>query len=171
MGDSKVVAAVARWMAAVLAVALATGCASLRWSVQKSLREPGERLSDFPEVVWAEYECDKQKRPFFKIEENDLVPPRVKAGEEFAHRLVYVLCPARPTGVVSGRLQTRIRYRGDPIVRETTRHYDLKPGRWVVDAEVQLPPDAQPGVYAYEIAFESARVDFEERLTFVVESP
>jgi len=158
-------------LAVALLVFLATGCASLRWSVKKSLRDPGERITDFPEVVWAEYDCDRQKRPFFKIEENDLVPPRVEAGGEFAHRLVYVLCPARPTGVVSGRLLTRIRYRGDPIVRETTEAYDLKPGRWVVDAEVQLPADAQPGVYAYEIAFESARVDFEKRLTFVVQSP
>jgi len=166
LGDSKV----GRSLLVVLAVALVCGCASLRWSVQKSLRPPGERLSDFPEAVWAEYDCGKQERPFFKIERNELVPPRVKAGGLFAHRLVYVMCPTRPTGVVSGRLQTRIRFRGDPIVRETTETYDIKPGRWVVDAQVQLPAHAEPGVYAYEIAFRGERVDFEERLTFVVQS-
>jgi hypothetical protein len=164
VGHSKIVAALA------LAALCASGCASLRWSLAKSLRQPGEALADFPEEVWAEYDCDKQRRPFFAIEENELVPPRVRAGGEFNHRLVYVLCPARPTGVISGRLHTRIRFRGDPIVRETTEAYELKPGRWVVDAEVQLPSDAEPGVYAYEVAFESAPVGFEKRLTFVVQS-
>lgn len=163
MGHPKVVGA-------VLALVLASGCASLRWSVQKSLRDPGERLTDFPEVVWEEYDCASQKRPFFVIEQNDLVPPRVKAGGAFAHRMVYAMCPSRPTEVVSGRLLTRIRFRGDPIVRETTEAYELKPGRWVVDAEVQLPEDAEPGVYAYEVAFESSGVGFEKRLTFVVQS-
>lgn len=167
MGDSKVAAA-------LLALALLgplSGCASLTWSVKKSLRTPGERLEHFPEVVWKEYDCDKQKRPFFKIEQNDIVPPRVEAGGEFAHRMIYVMCPARPTGVVSGRLMTRIRFRGDPIVRETTETYDLKPGRWVVDAEIELPVDAEPGIYAFEVAFDSRQVEFEKRLTFVVQAP
>lgn len=157
-------------VSALLALLLAlNGCASLRWSVERALREPGERLSDFPEEVWEEYDCGAQKRPFFVIERNELVPPRVKAGGRFAHRLVYAMCPTRPTGVVPGRLLTRIRFRGDPIVRETDDAYELKPGRWVVDAEVQLPPDAEPGVYAYEVAFQGAGVDFEKSLTFVVQ--
>jgi hypothetical protein len=149
---------------------LATSCASVRWSLQKSLREPGEHLESFPEEVWAEYDCDAQKRPFFIIEENELVPPRVKVGGEFNHRMIYVLCPRRPTGVVSGRLRTWIRFRGKPIVRETTEDYEIKPGRWIVDAEVALPEDAEPGIYAYELAFKSAALSFERSLTFVVRS-
>lgn len=162
MGDSKVMA-----LAGALLL-LAGGCASLRWNVQKSLREPGERLETFPEQVWEEYDCETQKRPFFVIEKNELVPPRVKAGGAFNHRLVYVMCPVQPTGVVAGRLMTRIRFRGDPIVRETTEAYEIKPGRWVVDAEVSLPDGADPGIYAYEIDFDSRAVRFEKRLTFVV---
>jgi hypothetical protein len=147
---------------------LAMGCASMRWALQKSLRDPGERLESFPEEVWAEYDCDAQKRPFFMIEKNELVPPRVKVGGDFNHRMVYVMCPPRPTGVVSGRLRTRIRFRGDPIVRETTEAYEIKPGRWILDAEVTLPEDAQPGIYAYEMDFKGAALHFEKRLTFVV---
>ena len=127
MGDSKVVV-----LCAALALLVAGGCASLRWSVQKSLRSPGEKLESFPELVWDEYDCEAQKRPFFLIEANEIVPPRVSAGGAFNHRLVYVMCPARPTAVVSGRLVTRIRFRGDPIVRESTEAYEIKPGRWVV---------------------------------------
>jgi hypothetical protein len=162
MGHPKIVTLVA----AVLA--LATGCAGLRWSMQKSLRNPGEHLEAFPEAVWQEYDCAAQRRPFFVIERNELVPPRVKIGGEFNHRLVYALCPDQPTQTVSGRLQTKIRFRGDPIVRETTEAYELKPGRWTVDAEVGLPETAEPGVYAYEISFESGAVSFERQLTFVV---
>ena len=161
MGHSKVIALFATLL-------LATGCASMRWSLQKSLRDPGERLESFPEEVWEEYDCDAQKRPFFIIEKNELVPPRVKVGGDFNHRMVYVMCPPRPTGVVSGRLRTRIRFRGDPIVRETTEAYEIKPGRWIVDAEVTLPENAEPGIYAYEMAFSGAALSFEKSLTFVV---
>jgi hypothetical protein len=161
LGHSKVVALLA-------ALLLATGCASVRWSLHKSLRDPGEHLESFPEEVWEEYDCDAQRRPFFIIEKNELVPPRVKVGGGFNHRMVYVMCPVRPTGVVSGRLRTRIRFRGDPIVRETTEAYEIKPGRWIVDAEVTLPENAEPGIYAYEMAFKGAALRFEKSLTFVV---
>jgi hypothetical protein len=161
LGHSKVVAL-------FTVLLLATSCASMRWSLQKALRDPGEHLESFPEEVWEEYDCDAQKRPFFIIEENQLVPRRVKVGGEFNHRMVYVMCPPRPTGVVSGRLRTRIRFRGNPIVRETTEAYEIKPGRWVVDAEVALPESAEPGIYAYELAFKGAALSFEKSLTFVV---
>lgn len=163
MGHSKIVAL-------LTVLLLATGCASMRWSLQKFMRKPGERLESFPEEVWEEYDCDAQKRPFFIIEKNELVPARVKAGGDFNHRLVYVMCPPRPTAVVTGRLRTRIRYRGDPIVRETTDAYEIKPGRWVVDAEVSLPENAEPGIYAYELEFKGTRLSFEKSLTFLVQA-
>ncbi len=162
MGDSKVIAA-----ALSLLLAL-SGCATLRWNLQHSLRAPGERIEDFPEVVWNEYTCDDRKRPFFALETNELIPPQVEAGGSFNHRMIYAMCPVRPTAVVTGRLVTRIRFRGDPIVRERTEAYEIKPGRWVVDAEVSLPSAAEAGVYAYEIEFSAGALHFAESLTFVV---
>ena len=82
MGHPKVIAA-------GLACLFMSGCASvhgLRWEVQKSLRSPGEEMKAFPDAVWLEYDCESQKRPFFVIEENELIPPRVKAGGDFNHR-------------------------------------------------------------------------------------
>ena len=38
----------------------------------------------------------------------------------------------------------------------------------MVDALVHLPENAEPGVYAYEVEFESDRLVFEKSLTFVV---
>ena len=157
MGNPKIVGA-------LLVLALSLGCANFT----RSFRKPGEKIHAFPEEVWSEYDCQSQKRPFFIIEQNELVPSTVAAGGAFNHRMIYAMCPRQPTEVVTGTLHTRIRYRGNPILREATDSYEIKPGRWVVDAEVSLPPDAEPGVYAYEIGFQGSGVRFEKRLTFIV---
>jgi hypothetical protein len=147
------------------------GCATVRWSVQKALREEGIENASFPEVVWEEYDCETQKRPFFILEENELVPPEVKPGGEFNHRMVYVMCPARSTQVVAGQLSTRIRFKGDAIVDTTDVRYEIKPGRWIVDAFVEIPDDAEAGVYAYEVEFSGKGLLFDKSLTFLVKGP
>jgi hypothetical protein len=157
---------VAAWL---LLVVLASGCAPLRWSAQKALREQGARLTAFPEAVAEEYGCADRKLPFFEIERGEIVPPRVRAGGEFNHRLVTVLCPARPTEVAVGRLVEGIRFRGRVVHGETRERFEIRPGRWVLDAMVELPPDAEPGLYAYELRFEAPNVSFEESWSFVVE--
>ncbi len=153
---------------ALIAMTLCVGCASVRWSVVKLFRDPGESLETFPEAVWEEYDCENQKKPFFIVEKNELMPDRVAPGADFGHRFVYVMCPMLPTEVVQGTLSTRIRFRGRPIVQQTDTLYEIKPGRWVVDAVVHLPAEAEPGIYAYELGFDSDPVVFEKSLTFVV---
>ncbi len=155
---------------ACVATALCLGCASARWSVIKHFRDPGESLEAFPEVVSQEYDCENQSRPFFIVEKNELMPATVYAGGDFGHRLVYVMCPQHPTEVVQGELSTRIRFKGKPIVEQTDPLYEIKPGRWVVDAVVHLPSEAERGIYAYELEFESSQLEFDKSLTFVVEA-
>ena len=164
MGHSKVVAL-------LLIAGLFSGCASVRWTFQKAVRKEGTVNWALPDQVWTEYDCETQKRPFFIVEKNELVPPKVKAGGEFNHRLVYVMCPPGPTEVVSGRLSTRIRFKGAPIVHSTEEDYEILPGRWVVDAFVEIPEGAEPGVYAYEVAFSGPGLEFEKILTFLVKTP
>jgi hypothetical protein len=164
MGHSKVVAL-------LIAANLSLGCAGLRWSVTKAFREEGVVNLSFPEEVWKEYDCDNQKRPFFIIEDNELVPPKVEAGNDFNHRLVYVMCPANPTEVAAGVLATRIHFEGDVIVDARDESYEIKPGRWVVDAFVEIPENAEPGVYAYEIDFSGEGLAFSKSLTFLVTPP
>jgi hypothetical protein len=53
-------------------------------------------------------------------------------------------------------------------VEKTDPIYEIKPGRWVVDAIVHLPEEAKLGIYAYELEFNSEPVAFEKSLTFVV---
>jgi hypothetical protein len=155
----------------LLVVALTAGCAGWRGNIQKALREEGTVNQGFPDVVWQEYDCDSQKLPFFIVEENELVPQRVKPGGEFNHRMIYVMCPETPTQVVAGQFATRIRFKGDPIVNSTVDAYEILPGRWVVDSFVEIPDSAEPGVYAYEVMFEGRGLTFEKSLTFLVKGP
>lgn len=163
MGDPKAIVPLAL-------VLLLAACAPSRLALLTGLRPPGERNRAFPEVVWEQYDCGRQRRPFFVIEENELAPARTRPGGSFQHRLVYAMCPTERTGVVPGRLHTRIRFRGRFIAQETDAGFELKPGRWVVDTSVDLPRDAEPGIYAYELDFQSDSIDFDEHLTFLVEA-
>ena len=164
-----VAAKIAPRIVLTLALLATPGCLSVRHVLDRPFREPGERLWTFPDKVWSEYECDRKELPFFEIEHLELRPRRLEAGEEFAHRIVYVLCPERLTGVVTGQLQTRILHRGKVIVEDSKPNYDLKPGRWAIDTFVRLPQSAAVGVYAMEFAFQSGSVSFQRSLTFAVE--
>ncbi len=157
-------------LAVLMAAVLGTGCMSVMSVIDRPFREPGEHLKAFPEKVWKQYECDKQPLPFFKIEQLDLSPRRVKPGEQFKQRLVYALCTAASTGVVTGRFETRIMYRGHAVVHEGDSQYDLKPGRWVIDSFVRLPEEAEVGIYAFELEFKSDLIEFEKSMTFAVEA-
>ncbi len=160
-----------RWLRVALAalVLVALGCASVAGRVRKSFREPGEHFEAFPEEVWKQYECEGRKLPFFKLERIELVPRKLRAGDEFNHRIVYALCPEHSSEVLAGTLQTRILFRGQAVVRETDPAYEFKPGRWIVDAFVSVPEQAEPGIYSMELAFEGAALSFEESQTFLVE--
>jgi hypothetical protein len=137
--------------------------------IERPFRKPGVRLEQFPEDVSSEYNCASQKLPWFKLEKLEIWPKHLQAGEELGHRLVYSLCTAKPTAVVTGKLETRIIYLGEAIVRDTDVKYDLRPGRWVVDVMVQVPPTAPDGLYALELEFKGGGVKFAGNETFWVE--
>jgi len=156
--------------AAVLGL-LTLSCSATLSYLGRPFRKPGERLRAFPEEVWEEYSCDSKELPYFKIEQVELYPRRLEPGEEFGHRLVYVLCPLHTTGVVTGKFDTRILHRGQPLVIDTQERYDLKPGRWVVDAFIRLPETAEVGLYALELRFDSKIIRFQRSLDFAVDKP
>lgn len=152
-----------------IALLLACGCTGVVAGARKSLRAPGEQLRDLPEAVAAEYHCATKVLPHIEIEGSELLPERVEPGQELNHRLIYALCPTGPTEVVRGHLETRIRHKGEAFVIERIDDYELKPGRWVIDAFIALPADAETGVYALELAFISDALSFEESITFAID--
>lgn len=165
MGHSKALTALALALACALA-----GCAWLPEPLERPFRKPGVRLAEFPEQVSAEYNCANQKLPWFKLEKLEVWPKRLPAGDELGHRLVYSLCTANPTAVVTGKLETRIVYRGEAVVTDTDPKYDLRPGRWVIDVMVTVPPTAPEGLYALELDFKGGGVKFSGSETFAVEA-
>jgi len=152
-----------------LGLAAALGCAGVVGKMQRAFRSPGEKLANVPDEVWSEYKCGEQKLPLFRLEQTELVPQRVTAGDDVNHRMVYALCPTEPTEVVEGTLQTRILFKGKPVVRDADGHYEIKPGRWVVDTFIQIPPQAETGIYSVEVQFVSETVTFREERSFAVE--
>jgi hypothetical protein len=138
-------------------------------SMERPFRKPGTRMADFPEQVSAEYDCANQKLPWFKLEKLEVWPKRIEAGQDLGQRLVYVLCTANPTAVVTGKLERRIIYRGEPVLRDTDAKYELRPGRWVIDVMVTVPPAAPEGLYALELEFKGGNVKFTGSETFAVE--
>jgi hypothetical protein len=156
-----------------LALALALGCVTCAYlpaSVERPFRKPGVRLVDFPEQVGVEFNCASQKLPWFKLETLEVWPKRLDAGKELGYRMVYVLCTEGATDVVTGKLETRVAFRGQPILREPDPAYDLRPGRWVIDVFITVPPSASEGLYALELEFKSPNVKFSRSETFAVEA-
>jgi hypothetical protein len=152
----------------------AVGCATPVWvgKVRRALREPGQELVDLPGKVERQYDCDEKQLPFFRLEKNELNPHRVRPGGELNHRIVYAMCPENPTEVIEGALVTRIRFKGKPIVTETLEPFEIKPGRWIVDAFIALPESAEQGVYALELRFtsETSEIEIDERVSFGVDA-
>ncbi len=156
----------------LLLCTLVSGCATTHWLgvARRAVREPGQRLLDLPEPVAQKYGCGKRKLPHFELEQNEINPNRIHPGGQINHRIVYALCPRRPTEVVTGTLVTRVRFKGRIVLRDRIPDFELKPGRWSVDAFLRLPESAESGVYALEIHFERDHIRFDESLTFGVDS-
>ncbi len=171
MGHSSLTRALRLGLAAfvLLDVMACASSSPLVGQVRRSLRNPGEHNSALPEEVWKKHDCGKKDLPYLHFESLEVAPERLKPGEEFNHRWVYSLCPETPTSVVEGTLETRIYFKGEPIVSEANNHFELKPGRWVIDTFVQVPPQAQAGVYSIEIAFQSKPTRFRKRRSFAVQ--
>lgn len=139
------------------------GCA--QWTLMT--RDTGEQIVEFPDAVAAEYKCSKRRLPFLKVEETELIPHRVKPGRKLNHRFVYAMCPSRISGVIEGKLYTRVHFRGTTIYNEVNTHV-LQPGRWAVDTIIRLPKAADPGMYAVEARFESKSGRFRVHSDFLV---
>ncbi len=153
-----------RVLGILVCLALVSGCSQLplQW------RKPGETMVTFPEPVAREYRCTKRRLPFFEVEKNELSPHRTRPGSRLDHRLVYVMCPSRISEVISGKLYTRIHFKGKTVHTDVKKQ-DLQPGRWLIQSFIKLPDHAEPGIYALEARFESPRGRFNVHSDFLVE--
>jgi hypothetical protein len=98
-----------------------------------------------------EYRCGSKTLPFIALERNEISLSVVKPGEAFRHGFVYVMCPEKPPAPVKVKLQRDILRAGKAVLTDTTQDFELKPGRWSVNALVRVPSKAKPGSYDLQL--------------------
>ena len=156
---------------------LLSGCSSIQLQSNHyyeelitSLREPGEKLVSLPDEVWQEHKCDNKDRPYQKIETFEVTPKIIQPGESFNLRLLYSLCTGDRYDEIIGNLYTRIIFRGNYMINDLEKNHAMKPGRWLTDTFIDLPPAAKLGVYSIELEFISPKLQFKKQASFVVDN-
>ena len=129
-------------------------CSAIYQRVVATSRQPGERIATTPDKVWQELNCAKRERPFVQVERMEVLPEMIKPGGRVNYRLVYVLCPLKPSEVLKTRLVRNMLFKGERVAGNVKDSFELKPGRWIVDSFFTLPPESPFGVYALEVSFE-----------------
>ena len=164
----KLIAAVWIIGGSVLGVA---GCATLYQQTVAAIRQPGDQIETTPDDVWRELDCENRTRPFVKAESMEIVPERIRPGARVNYRLIYVMCPARPSEVITTRISRRLLYKGQEVAASVNEAFEIKPGRWIVDSFFTLPANSPLGIYALEVSFESPRgEEHKQARSFVVGS-
>ena len=131
------------------------GCSTLYQQAVAAIRQPGEQIATTPDKVWQEMNCATRERPVVRAESMEVVPEMIKPGGRVNYRLIYVMCPVKPSDVIKTRVARRMLFKGEQVARNVNDSFELKPGRWVVDSFFTLPVDSPLGVYALEVGFEA----------------
>jgi hypothetical protein len=131
--------------------------------------EPGrKRVMDGPRV-WALEGCKSRPLPFLRLDLSEVIPATVKPGGVLNYRFPYTACvPAQP-GYIIGRLQTTLSFKGKKHNTRTDTDFPVETGKWIVDTNIAVPNDAEPGVYFLEATLVAKGARIEDRVSFNVE--
>ena len=132
-----------------------SGCTTLYQQAVAATRQPGEQIATTPDQLWQEMNCSNRERPFVLAESMEVLPEMIRPGGRVNYRLIYVMCPAKPSEVIKTRVARRMLFKGEQVARNVNDAFEIKPGRWVVDSFFTLPVDSPLGVYALEVVFEA----------------
>jgi hypothetical protein len=131
------------------------GCTTLYQQAVLAMRQPGEQIAGTPEQIWRDFDCGNRERPFVRAESIEVVPERIKPGGRVNYRLIYVMCPVKPSEVIKTRVSRKMLFKGQQVASSINDAFEIKPGRWVVDSFFTLPPNSPLGVYALEVSFDA----------------
>jgi hypothetical protein len=115
-----------------------------------SMRKPGEKMVAPPEDASRRYSCSTYMKDKLVIEEIDVIPDRINAGDEINQRIRYGLCPNPPSGTMNGKIVRTVLFNGETQFEDIT-YYAFKPGTWTIDAFIQVPRDVDEGMYDVEV--------------------
>ena len=92
-----------------------SACSAIYQQVVATARHPGEQIATTPDKVWQELNCAKRERPFVQVERMEVLPEMIKPGGRVNYRLVYVLCPLKPSEVLKTRLVRNMLFKGERV--------------------------------------------------------
>jgi len=115
----------------------------------RSIREPGEKIMVSPEKTSENYSCPPGRTTFI-LEQAEAIPGTVSPGDEINHRIRYAMCTYARSVVLRGDIIRAVLHGGVSMFQDVT-YYDFKPGTWTVDAFIQVPDDAESGLYILEV--------------------
>src|SRR5262245_26602371 len=146
-----------------------SGCSAIQQQIIAAARQPGEQIETTPDQIWRELDCAKRERPYVHVESLEILPEMIKPGGRVNYRLVYAMCPQKPSEIVKTRVVRSMLFKGEQVARNVKDNFELKPGRWLVDSFFTLPPTSPLGVYALEVGVEGPNGQTQKRVgSFVV---
>lgn len=106
------------------------------------LRPPAQQMCRAPNDT-----CGRYNTPSFRINQIELLPDTVRAGDRMVRRIVYTYCPRTLGQSARGTMEASIFLEQKRLVRDRNVGFAIKPGRQVYDAEIRIPRAARPGIY------------------------
>ena len=114
----------------------------LRYRITNS---PGEKFLSSYSKVLEEHNCHNRKSLY--IESFSFGPPEVGRDEQLFNRFIYASCYQ---DVVPGSITRRVIFNTETLI-EKVENYEFKPGRRAVSAYLHISPQAEQGLYNFEI--------------------
>ena len=130
---------------------------------------PGRKLVMAPDVVWNNENCAARPLPYLRLERSEVTPATVKRGNSIIYRFPYIACvPAQP-GYILGRFRTAIVFAGKELSSRADETYPIDTGKWIVDTDIAVPQQANPGLYSVEATLVAKGAMIKDRVNFMVE--
>lgn len=118
----------------------------------KTTRKPGERQVHSVEDTYETYRCLKSKIIFESVE---VIPKKVPRGSEINQRMRFAFCstPKDNYKVIEGNIIRKVFKNNREQFADVTR-YTFRPGTWIIDAFLEIPPDAEYGNYTMKVTLD-----------------
>lgn len=130
---------------------------------------PGRKLVTAPEIAWQSANCGSRPLPYLRVDHSDVVPQVIKRGGAIIHRFAYVACvPAQP-GYILGQFRTTVIFNGKELNTRIDKTFPVDSGGWIVDTEIAVPPQAEPGLYVVEASLLAKDASVQDRINFTVQ--
>jgi hypothetical protein len=124
-----------------------------------------------PEHMQRQYACDAlQQREILRVDDVQVVPERIRAGEEVNQIVYYTFCPSAEPITVQGRMSRVVTFQGKEVFRDVTNHIEFKPGMWAIGVIIGIPKGAKGGTYTVHTAISYRDKNIEKRKTFSVDT-